>query len=506
MESYSVEAVLKASGATQFAKAFQNASKSVQGVDKNASKAAISISSMMKAIIGSTAVVGTFRAIRNSIDGAISRFDTLNSFPRVLQMMGFEASESEKSIKKLSDGIQGLPTTLDEVAKTTQRLALMTGDLEGATETTLALNNAFLASGASGQDAARGLEQFVQMLATGKVDMDAWTTLQETMPYALNKTAEAFGFTGESGKAATQELYDALKSGNITFDEFNSQIVKLNDGVGGFAELAQDATGGIATSWGNLKNAIVVGVSDMIGMIDESLASFGGISGVLDRAKAAVNNTFGAINSFIPKVIDGFQKVYNAIKPWIPTIGEVKSAFTTTFQAISDFVQPILNTIVEFIMTTWGNLVQWWQQHGEMIVQGAQNMMNFIWNIMQAIWPVIQSLIVSTWDAIKGTIQGAIDVITGIIQFFSALFTGNWSALWDSVKQIVSGAVQFVWNLIQVIFVGRIIKAGKTLLNSLKSIVTSLWNGIKSLFTNGVNTITMLLTLVLMQLETLFPA
>jgi tape measure domain-containing protein len=202
----------------------------------------------MKAIIGSTAVVGTFRAIRNSIDGAISRFDTLNSFPRVLQMMGFEASESEKSIKKLSDGIQGLPTTLDEVAKTTQRLALMTGDLEGATETTLALNNAFLASGASGQDAARGLEQFVQMLATGKVDMDAWTTLQETMPYALNKTAEAFGFTGESGKAATQELYDALKSGNITFDEFNSQIVKLNDGVGGFAELAQDATGGIATS------------------------------------------------------------------------------------------------------------------------------------------------------------------------------------------------------------------------------------------------------------------
>ena len=256
MESYSVEAVLKASGATQFAKAFQNASKSVQGVDKNASKAAISISSMMKAIIGSTAVVGTFRAIRNSIDGAISRFDTLNSFPRVLQMMGFEASESEKSIKKLSDGIQGLPTTLDEVAKTTQRLALMTGDLEGATETTLALNNAFtlalnnafLASGASGQDAARGLEQFVQMLATGKVDMDAWTTLQETMPYALNKTAEAFGFTGESGKVATQELYDALKSGNITFDEFNSQIVKLNDGVGGFAELAQDATGGIATS------------------------------------------------------------------------------------------------------------------------------------------------------------------------------------------------------------------------------------------------------------------
>ena len=49
----------------------------------------------------------------------------------------------EKAIKKLSDGIDGLPTTLDEVTGTAQRLATMTGDLDGAVETTLALNNAF---------------------------------------------------------------------------------------------------------------------------------------------------------------------------------------------------------------------------------------------------------------------------------------------------------------------------------------------------------------------------
>src|SRR5690606_16718992 len=150
--------------------------------NKTSMTASISIGSMLKAIAGSVAVVGAFRAITSSFDGAISRFDTLSTFPNVMQMIGFSAKQSEKAIKRLSDGIEGLPTTLDSVASTTQRLATMTGDLDGAVETTLALNNAFLASGASAMDASRGLEQFVQMLATGTVDIQSWRTLQETMP------------------------------------------------------------------------------------------------------------------------------------------------------------------------------------------------------------------------------------------------------------------------------------------------------------------------------------
>ena len=53
----------------------------------------------------------------------------------------------------------------------------------------LALNNAFLASGASTADASRGLEQYVQMLAKGEVDLQSWRSLQETMPIGLNKTS-----------------------------------------------------------------------------------------------------------------------------------------------------------------------------------------------------------------------------------------------------------------------------------------------------------------------------
>ena len=77
--------------------------------------------------------------VKNSLDGAIDRYDTLNNFPRVMEQMGFDAQASEKAINKLSDGIQGLPTRLDEVASTAQSIAIMTGDLDGAVDTTLAL-------------------------------------------------------------------------------------------------------------------------------------------------------------------------------------------------------------------------------------------------------------------------------------------------------------------------------------------------------------------------------
>src|SRR5690625_4915324 len=424
--------------------------------------------------------------VKNSLDGAIDRYDTLNNFPRVMAQIGFDADMSQDAIDRLSDGIQGLPTRLDEVAATAQSIAIMTGDLDGAVDTTLALNNAFLASGASAQDAQRGLDQYVQMLSKGEVDLQSWRTLQETMPYALRKTAEAFGFTGES---ATNDFYDALKSGEITMSEFNAKLIELDQAQDGFADTAQEASAGIKTAWTNMKTWLVMGVADIIASIDNALGGTGSLEGAINRLKPVVQGVFGWIaNTAIPAVAEAIRFVIDLFKEWGPSIDEIKNAFTIAFETIQSIVIPIITEVVNFIMEIWGGLVAWWQEHGEMISQAVQNFMTVILAIMQALWPVIQFLIVDTWNAIKGVIEGAISVITGIIQAFSALFTGDWSALWDAIKQIVSGAVQFVWNFIQLWFVGKILKAGKALFTGLRSIVSSLWNAVKSLFTNGVNT------------------
>src|SRR5690625_5270729 len=168
----------------------------------------------------------------------------------------------------------------------------MTVDLYGAVDTTLTLNNAFLASGASTADAERGLQQYVQMLSKGEVDLQSWRTLQETMPFALRKTAEAFGFTGES---ATNDFYDALKSGEITMDEFNAKLIELDQAQGGFAETAQTSSAGIKTAMTNMSTWFVMGVADILESIDEAMGGVGWLEGAINRLKPVIQDVISRI-------------------------------------------------------------------------------------------------------------------------------------------------------------------------------------------------------------------
>lgn len=282
------------------------------------------------AIMGIASAVGVvaiaskgFNMLKGAIEGAVSRYDTLNNFPRVMEAMGFSASESKKSIDRLAEGIDGLPTALDEIASTAQRIATSSGDLSKATETAIALNNALLASGSDAEKASRGTEQYLKALSTGKMELDSWTTLQETMGLGLNEVAKAFGITGEQ---LQNQLYDKLKSGDITMDDFNKKLIELSETTGGFGDKAKDATGGLATAWGNMKIAVAKGVTGTIEKIDEALGGTGKIADIIMLMKDKVNESFVSINKRVLSFVKALKKVYDATKPIHPILIEVAKA------------------------------------------------------------------------------------------------------------------------------------------------------------------------------------
>lgn len=264
--------------------------------------------------LASKVVTGALDQVKGAMCGAVSRVDTMNKFPVMMKAIGFSSQDATKAINELSKGIDGLPTALDEVVGTTQQLAMMNGDLGKSTKLTLALNNAFLASGSSSADASRGLTQFTQMMSSGKVDLQSYKTLMETMPVGLQKTAEAFGFAGASAK---NDLYDALKKGTITFDQFSDKLIELNEGVNGFAELARINSVGIATSFKNIQTAVVRGVANMIQAFDKAAQAngLGSIAENLNKVKAAVSNAFNAmtpqISKFVSTTVKTFKKIFN---------------------------------------------------------------------------------------------------------------------------------------------------------------------------------------------------
>lgn len=272
--------------------------------------------------------------MKASLDKAIDRFDTLQRFPKVMQSLGHSSKDVAQSTKLLSEGIEGLPTTLDTVVSTTQKLTSMTGDLKTSTKLTIALNNAFLASGASTEDASRGLQQYTQMLSAGKVDMQSWKTLQETMPYALQKTAESFGFAGAS---AQKDFYAALQSGQITFQDFSKRLIELNKGTNGFAEMARKNSEGIRTSFGNIVNAVAKGIANVIDAFDKMSKAVTGksIAQNLDGIKAVVNNVFKAI-------VDSIQAVTPVVKTAVQVLGYLKPVLDPLLGALGGAVVAIL--------------------------------------------------------------------------------------------------------------------------------------------------------------------
>lgn len=461
----------------------------IKGLGGSGEKASLGIGKIVTAL-GLTALASKgIDMIKQSLDGAITRYDTLNQFPRVLQMMGFDAQESQGAIDKLSKGIDGLPTPLDTVAKTAQGIALMTGDLDGAVDTTLALNNAFLASGSSTADASRGLEQYVQMLGKGEVDLQSWRTLQETMPIGLNRVAEAFGFTG---RAAQQDLYAALKDGTITFDEFNAKMVEMSTETGGFADIAQDASGGIKTSWTNMKTAIVKGVADVIGAIDEALGGVGSIEGILDTFKDAIRMAFSTVVEWIPKIVDGFKAVYDTIEPWIPLMTSVATAVTIAIGIITGAISPAVAVVAGLIAV--GVLLY---RNWEIIKEKAEEvfgnfsplldtMKDAFQNLKDSVGPIIESLktlfesLTPTLQIVGGIVGGTLavafaifigvitavvsaigpfinaiiniaDIVANMVNVVVALLLGDFSGAWEYLQKIGRSTIDFFLNMVDVI-------------------------------------------------------
>lgn len=529
------------------ASSMENAFKKVSGALENtkskinnmSSETTPGIGKMVKSFgIAQLAVKGfsmAMGAVSGAVGGAVSRVDTLNQFPKVLQQMGYKSEEARASIKTLSDGIKGLPTTLDGIAGNTQRMITIMGDVPKATQATLALNDAFLASGASGETASRGLEQYLQMLSSGKVDMMSWRTLQETMPYALKRTAEAFGFTG---KSATNDFYDALKKGKITMDDVTNKFIELNKGAKGWHNTALDATKGMQTSFVNLQAAITRGVGNVIQSINDwgNANGFGDIASNVDKVKQKVSEAFGYIVQRMPEILDKvkvvageFQKWYERLKPFAPVVLAVLTpllAFkgvVSIAQGVTDGVNKITGAVnglgqgVEIIKGVPGAFSVLKGSIGSAfskIVMGNKimySMFTFIADIpikiagaFQSLWAVLAAnpiiLIIAGIVAVVGALiycykhfEGFRNFVNNVANSIKDFFINAWDTIktttvevWNGLKTTVITVVQVIKDTVIAIFNG--LKTGvSNVINGIKIVFTTIFNAIKTTVINIAN-------------------
>lgn len=413
-------------------------------------KSGIGFGVLMRAGQKAFDVIGN--AISTNLAGATKRFDTLNNYPKVMQSLGFSAEQAEKSINILGDSIAHLPTTLDKVASQTQQVVAVTGDLDKATELTLALNNAMAGGGASAEQQASAINQWVQAMSKGKPDLMDWRSMVQTAPAQMDQLSKALlGAEGNQTK-----LYEAMQSGEVTIDEVNDKMIELSknggDGFASWEEQAKSAGGGINMALVNIKAGIQRNIANVLDTVNKRLEKFGGIAGVMEKVIAPIN----AIGDAISGVISGDL-------------------------SFEDAIGNLLNSLSAKLP--------------EFIKKGADMVLNLAMGIAQA----LPQLIVKGLNAITSFIQG---LGSGDGQLISKAFdivVKLAGGLIKNLPQIISAGVKLILALLQGItsafgtLLGKVgalvkkiptaIKSGLGNLTSIgKNLITGLWNGIKSAF------------------------
>lgn len=362
-------------------------------------------------------ISASFNIINNSIDGAISRLDTLNNYPKVMSNLGVASDDAKKSIEKMSDKLSGLPTTLDQGALAVQRFTSKNSDVGKSTDYFLALNNALLAGGSSADIQSTALEQLSQSYAKGKPDMMEWRSIQTAMPAQLNQVAQAFGMTSD-------QLGEALRNGKISMDDFMNKIVELNqNGTGefqSFEEQARNSTGGIATSITVAKTQVVKGVADIISKIDELLKNegLGGIGEIISNLGKKAKEVLDKIAEKLPDII-------NLLKEISPLLVSIVAGFTA-YKAVL-----IAISVIQFATKIGGLLTAFIQLLPA--VKGVKDAMLLL-NMTFAVNPIV--LIVAAIVAL----------VAGFIYLWntSEKFRNFWIGLWEGIKNAVSTAIDFI--------------------------------------------------------------
>lgn len=404
--------------------------------------------------------------VKDSLGGAISRFDTLNNSTRSFENMGFAAEDVDKTIEQLKKSINGLPTPLNTAISNVQLLTSSTDDLGKSEQIFAAMNNGILGFGGTTAQVDNAVIQLSQSFSNGKVDAQTWNSMINA---GLGPTLSALG--KQMGKT-TGELKEGLSDGSISVEEFQDALIDLNKNGGGglksLKQIAKDATGGVGTGLANMKTAVVRGMANILSAIDESLkkADLGSIGEIIGEIGSKFEAGLTKVAEMIPPAIGFMGKFYNAIEPFLPLIGTI-IGYIVTYQAVMGTARKAIK-LYNAVQSTM-NAVMAANQIGLLIaaIVILVGVFIYLWNTNED----FRNAVIKIWDDIKKAFSNAVEWIQNAWKGTKKFF----SDLWQGIVDGVTGAIDSIKNAW-----GNMKQWFSNLWSGIKDTSVGLWDNVKS--------------------------
>lgn len=309
------------------------------GVKKGVSGITSSIKSIAGAL-GIVKVVGSaFTMLKNSIQSAFDRSDTMEQFDRTMTAITGDSKAAGVALEELKGITKGTAYGLDIAAKATQNFVTRGLDIGDATKRVGIWADAvsFYGKGTN-EELQTVTDALAKMSTKGKVEMEQLNRLFDVGIDAVGMYAKA---TGRS----SAQVQDDLSYGRISAEEFISVVSSaMETGAGGVQKVA-GAAKEAGTSWkgtmDNMKAACTRGMLGIIESIDNGLNSIN---------LPTIRESIAGFGSFMETTLG---KLGNAIKGLIrefgPSIANVVQIFKSAFTKIPIAFKPIVKTVKEFI-------------------------------------------------------------------------------------------------------------------------------------------------------------
>ncbi|EOL41621.1 phage tail protein [Enterococcus phoeniculicola] len=295
-------------------------------------------------------------------------------------------------------------------------------------------------------------------------------------------------------------------------------------------------TMGISEGIGSARESVTTGFTEIIAAVDEGLqkANLGSIGDIIGNAGAIMGEILLKAAEFIPPIIEfvtNFIGSLSGLEPILPVVGGMilafigylagmsiignivgmmgslttaisfllspvglvvlaigalvgaivylwntnegfREAIISAWNAITEFLQPIIANIAMFIQNAFNGLLTWWQENQQSIMTVVNTVWTVISNIFTTVVKVITTVVKGAFEQIKAIIDFVMTFISGIIHTVLSLIKGDWDGVLEGVMTIVGAFGDFITSTFS-----NFMEAGK-------EIIGTVLDGIKDLFSS----------------------
>ena len=468
----------------------------IEDVDGVTQKAKTSSGSLLKTLMGFSAVQKVIGLVTDSVGGAISRMDTMTNFQRKMSVMTGSSDTAKAALERLKATTKGTAYGLDVAAAAAQNFAIRGASIGTATAQVEKWGDAvaFYGNGTNEQF-SNVMDALGKMLSKGKVEMDQLDRLTDAGINAVGIYAQA---TGTSAAAVHKSLSKGEISSQKFIDTVSTAFSEGTNGVLNVTGAAKEAGGTWATSIENMRAAVKRGVISMIENVNNALsaAGFGSILTGIQSFGTLMENMLGGLGERIGIILNMFSPLlrmvraignfavnnWSVIEPIIMGIVTALGLYKGALLAVSaaSAVSAAIKTVGTVVAVAHGAAIT-----GEMLATTGMTKAQLSFNAALYACPIVWiiaaviALVVAVIAITKAVKKARGESISALGAVMGAVFAVG-AAIWNAFAGLVNGIIQLVWTK----FAYPVIGIAEWILNVTNGGFNSFGDAVKNLIGN----------------------